>query len=227
MKAKKLGIPQLEERQLVLCERRHLKMAGSAHAYVRGNALKFYEWLEAAANGVMPEGPPVWICGDCHVGNLGPLANAKGRIDIQIRELDQTVNDLIRISLSLATTASGSDLPGVMTAKMIEAMMEGYEQALEGEVVDQDEKPESVRIVMKRAVGRTWKNLARERLEDTTPTIPLGSTFWPPPKRKHKKSGSFSLRISSADSSPRCIPETVMPRSSSSMLPIGSKDAAR
>ena len=33
---------------------------------------------------------------------------------------------------------------------------------------------------MKRAVGRTWKNLARERLEDTTPTIPLGSTFWPP-----------------------------------------------
>jgi hypothetical protein len=32
--------------------------------------------------------------------------------------------------------------PGVTTAKMIEAMMEGYEQALEGEVVDQDEKPE-------------------------------------------------------------------------------------
>ena len=37
-----------------------------------------------------------------------------------------------------------------------------------------------VRIVMKRAVGRTWKQLARERLEDTTPTIPLGNRFWPP-----------------------------------------------
>lgn len=129
-------------------------MAGSAHAYVRGNTLKFYEWLKASASGVVPEGPPVWICGDCHVGNLGPLANAKGRIDIQIRDFDQTVignpaHDLIRLGLSLATAARGSDLPGVTTAKMIEAMMEGYGQALEGEVVDQDEKPESVRVVMK------------------------------------------------------------------------------
>jgi len=29
----------------------------------------------------MPEGPPVWICGDCHVGNLGPVANVKGASD--------------------------------------------------------------------------------------------------------------------------------------------------
>jgi uncharacterized protein (DUF2252 family) len=64
MKAKKLSFPQLEERQAVLSERRHLKMAGSAHAYVRGNTLKFYEWLKASASGVVPEGPPVWICGD-------------------------------------------------------------------------------------------------------------------------------------------------------------------
>ena len=147
MKAKKLSFPEIEERQAVLAERRRLKMAGSAHAYVRGNTLKFYEWLEAAASGVVPDGPPVWICGDCHVGNLGPLANAKGRIDIQIRDFDQTVignpaHDLIRLGLSLATAARGSDLPGVTTAKMIEAMMEGYEHALEGEVLDQDEKPE-------------------------------------------------------------------------------------
>jgi uncharacterized protein (DUF2252 family) len=33
---------------------------------------------------------------------------------------------------------------------------------------------------MKQAVGRTWKHLARERIKDTTPTIPLGNTFWPP-----------------------------------------------
>jgi uncharacterized protein (DUF2252 family) len=185
MKTKKFSFPELEERQAVLAERRRLKMAGSAHAYIRGNTLKFYEWLEAAGGGVIPEGPPVWICGDCHVGNLGPLANAEGRIDIQIRDFDQTVignpaHDLIRLGLSLATAARGSDLPGVTTAKMIEAMMEGYGQALEGEVVDPDQKPESVRIVMKRAVGRTWKQLARERLEDTTPTIPLGNRFWPP-----------------------------------------------
>jgi uncharacterized protein (DUF2252 family) len=64
-------------------------MARSAHACVRGSTVKFYEWLEDTAN-IMPSGPPVWICGDCHVGNLGPLADTKGRVAVQIRDLDQT-----------------------------------------------------------------------------------------------------------------------------------------
>ena len=71
----------------------------------------------------MPQGPPIWICGDCHVGDLGPLADTDGQIDIEIRDLDQTVignpaHDLIRLGLSLATAARGSDLPGVTTAKI-------------------------------------------------------------------------------------------------------------
>jgi hypothetical protein len=66
-----------------------------------GNTIRFYEWLESLKDGTLPSGPPVWICGDCHIGNLGPLANATGRIEIQIRDLDQTVvgnpaHDLIR-----------------------------------------------------------------------------------------------------------------------------------
>jgi uncharacterized protein (DUF2252 family) len=32
---------------------------------------------------------------------------------------------------------------------------------------------------MKQAVGRTWRHLANERLEDTKPTTPLGKKFWP------------------------------------------------
>src|SRR6476620_5158722 len=79
------------ERSTVLNQCRNLKMASSAHAYVRGNTLKFYEWLAEADNRRIPEGPPVWICGDCHVGNLGPLADTEGQIDIQIRELDQSI----------------------------------------------------------------------------------------------------------------------------------------
>src|ERR1700680_498711 len=82
----------------------------------------------------LPRGPAVWICGDCHVGNLGPIANGEGHVDIQIRDLDQTVignpaHDLIRLGLSLATAARGSDLPGVTTAKMLENMVDGYEEA--------------------------------------------------------------------------------------------------
>jgi uncharacterized protein (DUF2252 family) len=62
--------------------------------------------------------------------------NAKGHVDIQIRDLDQTVignpaHDLIRLGLSLATAARGSDLPGVTTAKMLENMIGGYEQAFQ------------------------------------------------------------------------------------------------
>ena len=49
-------------------------MARSAHTYVRGSTVSFYEWLESSRRVKLPEGPPVWICGDCHVGNLGPLA---------------------------------------------------------------------------------------------------------------------------------------------------------
>jgi uncharacterized protein (DUF2252 family) len=69
----------------------NLKMARSAHAYVRGSTVKFYEWLEDQKRGSLPEAPPVWICGDCHAGNLGPVAALDGRIANQIRDLDQTV----------------------------------------------------------------------------------------------------------------------------------------
>jgi len=96
-------------------------MARSAQAYVRGSTTRFYEWLASEEGRTVPKGPPIWICGDCHFGNLGPVANADGEIAIQIRDLDQTVignpaHDLIRLGLSLAMAARGSDLPGVTTA---------------------------------------------------------------------------------------------------------------
>ena len=72
----------------VLEQRRSEKMAGSAHAFVRGNTILHYKWLEELPP--LPDGPPIWICGDCHVGNLGPIADHNGDVDIQIRDLDQT-----------------------------------------------------------------------------------------------------------------------------------------
>nr|WP_281409773.1 DUF2252 family protein [Methylobacterium sp. DB0501] len=173
-----------EERAAVLERQRNLKMARSAHAYVRGNTLKFYEWLDGLPRGTLPEGPPVWICGDCHLGNLGPLADAEGRVDIQIRDLDQTVignptHDLVRLGLSLASAARGSDLPGVVTARMLEGMVRGYARGLAGPDSDAaPPEPEVVRTVRRRALGRHWKQLARERLKDVEPAIPLGRKFW-------------------------------------------------
>jgi len=116
--------PKFSDRAAVLGRLRNLKMAESAHAYVRGNVDKSYEWLASADTAKIPQGPPIWIGGDCHLSNLGPIAGVGGKIDIQIRDLDQTVignpaHDLIRLGLSLATAARGSDLPGVTTAKML------------------------------------------------------------------------------------------------------------
>ena len=181
---KSTNLPRPSERAAVLSGHQRLKMAASAHAYVRGNTVKFYEWLESQRRNSLPEGPPVWICGDCHAGNLGPVADAKGRVEIQIRDFDQTVignpgHDLIRLGLSLATAARGSDLPGVTTAKILEQMIEGYGQAMSKEGNDTEERPKSVGVVMKRAIARSWKHLAKERIEDTKPTIPLGEKFWP------------------------------------------------
>jgi uncharacterized protein (DUF2252 family) len=175
------------DRQAILVHRRNLKMARSAQAFVRGSTAKFYEWLESAAGRAAPEGPPIWICGDCHFGNLGPVANEAGEIAIQIRDLDQTVignpaHDLIRLGLSLAMAARGSDLPGVTTARMLEQITEGYDAGLSEDAADldlNDHRPDSVRVVMRKATNRTWRHLAEERIEDAKPTIPLGKRFWP------------------------------------------------
>jgi len=181
----KLEAPTPDARAAILRDAQRMKMTRSAHAYVRGSTAKFYEWLQASG-GKVPQGPPVWICGDCHSGNLGPIASPRGQVAVQIRDLDQTVignpaHDLIRLGLSLATAARGSNLPGVTTALMIEHMVEGYEAGLAGETLAPDEEtaPKEVRRVLKRALHRRWKDLARERIEDPRPTIPLGKRFWP------------------------------------------------
>jgi uncharacterized protein (DUF2252 family) len=173
---------KFEDRGVILQQQRNLKMARSAHAYVRGSTIKFYEWLEQTAAKSLPQGPPVWICGDCHLGNLGPVANAKGAVEIEIRDLDQTVignpaHDLIRLALSLATAIRGSDLPGVTTALVLERMMDGYENALSGRWVS-GRMSEPVRVVLQRSLRRKWRHLAEERIENVTPAIPLGKRFW-------------------------------------------------
>jgi len=183
-----MGSPHLPDSLSFLHGHRDLKMARSAHAYVRGKTAQFYEWLaDSQVAKIVPQGPAVWICGDCHVGNLGPLADGDGKIAIQIRDHDQAVignpaHDLIRLGLSLATAARGSHLPGVVTARMIEEMVEGYENAFadpDATTADSADEPAVVRTVRRRALGRSWRHLARERLDDIEPSIPLGRRFWP------------------------------------------------
>jgi uncharacterized protein (DUF2252 family) len=114
---------------------------------------------------------------------LGPVAATDGHIAIQIRDCDQTVignpaHDIIRLALSLATASRGSDLPGVTTAHILEQVIEGYQAALQQEADAIEDAPKSIQLVMKRSLARSWKHLAKERLENQKPTIPRGSKFW-------------------------------------------------
>lgn len=189
--------PSERQRRPRLLRARALKMAQSTHAYVRGNTEQFYSWLgEDRSSAAVPQGPAIWICGDCHLGNLGPIANAQGDIEVQIRDLDQTVignpaHDLIRLGLSLATAARGSALPGVTTARMIEQMVEGYDHALADREADDDVEPNVVRAVRRRALGRRWRHLAEERKVEAPPTIELGKKFWPVSDRERESLGTL------------------------------------
>jgi uncharacterized protein (DUF2252 family) len=188
----------LQERITTLTKTRNLKMARSAHAYVRGSTVKFYDWLDASA-GKIPEGPPVWICGDCHVGNLGPLADAKGRVAVQIRDLDQTVignpiHDLIRLGLSLASAARGSNLPGVTTAQILERLIAGYEAALASDSEggrDKSHRPARIQALLRQSVRRRWHHLAADHLDTIKPELPPGKRFWA--LTRHERAGLRKL----------------------------------
>ncbi len=181
-------MPKPAQREAVLRNKQNKKMALSPHRYVRGSTKHFYDWLDDNAHIHLPAGPSIWICGDCHVGNIGPISNDDGRITLEIRDLDQTVIgnpalDLLRLALSLASSVRGANAPGVTTAWMLEAMIEGYEQALSSP--DEELKdlaldpPRVVRRAYSLSRGADWTTLARERIEDVAPTIPLGKRFWP------------------------------------------------
>lgn len=184
--AKSTRYPPPDARQSVLAEIRRQKMARSPHAYERGTATHFYGWVKSRKAGTLPEGPAVWICGDCHLGNLGPIADAEGQVAIQIRDLDQSVignpvHDLLRLGLSLATAARSSDLPGVITSRIAGALLDGYERAFDdrrGDDASRAQRPEVVKVAMKEALHRSQRKLARQNIRHVRPHIPLGKRFW-------------------------------------------------
>ena len=169
----------------VLEHRRLCKIASSPHAYVRGTTARFYDLIARMPAGTLPEGPPIWICGDAHLGNLGAVADADKRIGIAIRDLDQTVVanpafDLVRLALSLVTAALNATLPGIVTARMMDAMAIGYaEGTADPEGAERDlAESEIVATTKRRALGRRWRHLSRERLKGRTDRLPRGRRFF-------------------------------------------------
>jgi uncharacterized protein (DUF2252 family) len=177
-----------EERLPLLDARREAKMTSSAHAYVRGSTKRFYEWLASTRGQSLPEAPSIWIGGDCHVGNLGPVAARDAEVSIQLRDLDQTVigspvHDVMRLTLSLAMAVRASALPGAVTAHVVESVARGYEVVLEAVASERDfsleRPPEQVLSVLREAKARSRKQLFAERIGKDEGKIPIGKRFWP------------------------------------------------
>lgn len=180
--------PRPSDRAALLTRRRQSKMARSAHAYVRGNTARFYEWLAEGKPDAVPVGPSVWICGDCHVGNLGPVVDGDGQIGVLIRDLDQAVignpaHDLIRLGLSLASACRSANLPGAVSVNVVDALLDGYARAFTRRPLPA-EAPKTIAVLLRQAIGRNWKQLVREHLDHTRPQLPLGKRFWPLSKRE-------------------------------------------
>ncbi len=205
---------------------RDVKMARSAHAYVRGSTEQFYAWLATTRGRSIPQGPAIWICGDAHVGNLGPIARSDEQVKIELRDLDQTApgnpaHDLVRLALSLAMAARSSDLPGVVTARLVEELMAGYLDALKD---DEDPKPDgssaAVRFMLRDALRRKWRHLQRERL-GKKPKFPFGRRFLTlSPEERHAVEGFLDKeRVRQLVTRLDCA--TTMPKSASSMRRIG------
>jgi uncharacterized protein (DUF2252 family) len=90
------------------------------------------------------------------------------------------VADIIRLGFSLTSAVRGSALPGVTAARMMEQMIEGYIEAMANRAGDDHRPaPPSIHSVVWRAIKRTWRHLAKERIEDRRPGIPLGKRFLP------------------------------------------------
>ena len=94
--------------------------------------------------------------------HLGPIADKRGRVDVQIRDLDQTTignpaHDLVRLALSLASVARGSDLPGATTARIVDQMIEGYQAGLIA--LDHEEAGDEP-VTVSRTPRRAWQEMA-------------------------------------------------------------------
>jgi uncharacterized protein (DUF2252 family) len=66
-------------------------------------------------------------------------------------------------------------------------MIIGYERALlapHTEATAKNGSSNSIDEILREAMKRRWRQLAEERIEDVSPTIPLGRRFWPLSREK-------------------------------------------
>lgn len=168
---------------------RDRKMAATAHAFVRAKVDLFYSTLRDERLR-LPEGPAIWISGDCHAENFGAVSDARGEGDLEMNDLDETsvgepAHDVLRLALSLSMAARAAGRNGLDTAAMLEAMVRGYDAVLRRREREEppslDEPPARLRKLERHAAARTRTELLDGRCpeKDGRRAFPMGPRYWP------------------------------------------------
>jgi len=86
--------------------------------------------------------------------------------------------------------ARSSDLPGVVTAKMMEGLVDDYVKEFGArDRQPPPPQPASISRPMKEAKQRSWRHLADERIDGETRAFPIGKQFWPVSREEREAIG--------------------------------------
>ena len=192
MNARKTTIPKTPAaRADALRQLKEQKTAANAHAFVRAAPKLFYEELEGKKHDALVEGPVVWISGDCHVENLGAVADARGTASIEMNDFDESVRnnpvfDVLRLSLSVSMACRAAGLSGLDVQSTVTAITEGYVGAHAQRGADQPFEvavaPKRIQEMFDEAIARSQKHLLAKRAAGTKKArryFPLGPKYWP------------------------------------------------
>ena len=191
MPRRKTIVPrQPAQRGEQLARLKNLKTAISAHAFVRATPTMFYEALSGKNGKALPDGPPIWISGDCHVENLGAVGDARGVASVEMNDFDEAVInnpafDVLRLALSFEMASRAAGLNGLDLFAALGAIVGGYADSLESRAnetpAEIDSAPPRIEAMFKMAIARSQKALLTKRAAGKTHArfFPLGAKYWP------------------------------------------------
>ena len=225
--------PTYAERSVILAAAQKLKMARSAHAYVRGSTEKFYEWLVAQRRTRCRKARRCGSVATATSATWGRSPMRRGRGCARPRPRPdgdrQSGARPDPAGALLATAARGSDLPGVTTARMLETWstrMPTCATARPGCGRPVTRAPDGGRRC---APSRLETARARERSRGDVRRLPENKRFWPLTAEERRAIAALVAQPEIARNwRPRPgFAGRTTPTSSCSTPPTGSRVAAR
>jgi uncharacterized protein (DUF2252 family) len=113
---------------------KYREMCKSPFAFFRGTAHLFWEDI-AARSGALPDGPPVWACGDLHFENFGSFQGDNGLSYFDLNDFDEAALapatwEVSRFVASAYVAAPSLNLTRPKITELVESFLDAYQAAL-------------------------------------------------------------------------------------------------